>query len=798
MLLPVNWLKKYVDIDMPIKELSDGLSNSGSHVESIAIRSEGIEKIVVGKILDINKHPNADKLVLCSVDIGDKEPLELVTGAPNVEAGQYVMVAVLGAKLKGDFEIKATDFRGIESKGMLCSLAELGYSQSVIPRKYRDGIFVFQDEQIPGEDALKLLDLYEPIIEFEITPNRPDCLSIIGMARETAGTFSKELKIPKIEIENEVDDIKDYMKSIKIETENCNRYYSRVLKDVVVKESPLWLQNALMAAGVRPVSNIVDLTNYVMLEFGNPLHAFDLDFLKNQTIGVRQAKDGEIIKTLDEVDRKLTKDDMIITDGENPIGIAGIMGGFNSEINDDTKTVVLEGANFDQKCIRLSSKRLGLRTEASARFEKGLDPNLPQLAVDRVCQLAEEIGAATVVKGSIDIYKNPPKRKVIELRPERANALLGTDLSVEQMLKYLNGLEIKSGFDGTTILAEIPSFRNDLNIEVDLIEEIGRLYGFDNLVPTPIRGDVTVGEKPKFKDVEAIVKPIMSGLGFNEIMTYSFISPSTFDKLCVPEDSKLRDVVKILNPLGQEYSIMRTTMIGNLLDVLSRNRNRNIPSMLAYEIGNTFSLDKDEDDLPTERLKMIIGFYDHDKDFYYLKESLEILFERLGITDYDFVTNEENSTFHPGRCADILINGDYVGAIGEIHPDIRKNYDIKDRVYAAEIDFQTMVELYTSKRVYKPLPKYPAMKRDFAFVMDRDLEMRHIKEIAIREAKDLFESFEVFDIYTGSQIDDDKKSVAFSISFRSHDRTLVDEEVNRLMENIIESIEENLDAELRK
>lgn len=795
MLLPIKWLKDYVDTDKSSRELADGLTLSGSHVESIDSHDEVIN-VVVGKILKIEDHPNADKLVICTVDIGTDE-LIIVTGAKNLTVGDYIPVAKIGAKLPNGIEINKTNFRGVDSFGMLCSLKELGFHDNVIPKEMKDGIFILDKEYPLGKDILEVLELREAVIEFEITPNRPDCLSIIGMARETAATFNYELKEPKIEIKNEVDDIYDYTNGISVETDKCQRFYSRVIKDVEIKPSPLWLQTRLMEAGIRPISNIVDITNFVMLEYGQPLHAYDLNHLNGKKIIVRQAKNGEKLVTLDGNERIFDQNDIIITDAEGPIGIAGVMGGLDSEITNETKTVLLEGANFNSKNVRLTSKKLGLRTEASTRFEKGIDPNLCSVAVERVCQLVELIGAGTVVKGSIDVYNEVKEPKKITLRPERVNMLLGIEIPVEDMLASLNGLGIKSTFDGVLIHAIIPTFRLDIDIEADLIEEIGRLYGFHNIEPKPLLGGLTRGEKPFNLRIEDKVKSILQGLGLNEVMTYSFISPKAYDKINLPEDDSHRKYIRLLNPLGEDYSTMRTTLLPNMLELLSRNYNRGVESVYAYEIGNTFiPKNLPITELPDEKKVLSIGSYG-DTDFYELKEIVEITLSKLGIKSYQYEREENNPTYHPGRTARLYSNGEYLGIIGEIHPDVLENYDMKARVYTAQIDFDKVVELTNLEIKYKPLPKYPAMVRDIAIVVKEDVLVGDIEKIIMKHGLGLIESLKLFDIYRGSQIGEGLKSVAYSIVYRSYERTLTDDEVNEIQDSIIRDLENSIGAKLR-
>ena len=796
MLLPVKWLKEYIKTDKDGRELADGLTLSGSHVESINSLNKGIEGVVVGKILSLEKHSDADKLWITNIDIGS-EVICIVTGATNISLGDYVPVATVGALLPGGIKIEKTDFRGVDSFGMLCSLKELGYSENVIPKEVKDGIFILDKEYPLGASMVDIMGLDSEVIEFEITPNRPDCLSILGMARETAATFSIPLEEPKIIIENETDNIGDYIEEVKIESENCSRYYARVLKDVKIGPSPLWLQTALMAAGIRPISNIVDITNFVMLEYGEPLHAFDLDKVNGKSIIVRQAFENEKILTLDEVERELNTSDLVIGDKEQSLAIAGVMGGLHSEITDNTSTVLLEGANFNEKSIRLTSKKFNLRSEASSRFEKGIDPNLCNLAVDRVCQLVELIHAGTVVKGSIDIYNNKREVKTITVRPERVNMLLGIDITISEMVGYLNNLGLKSNCHEGVIHTEIPTVRLDLNVEVDLIEEIGRLYGFHNIVSRPLVGVLTRGEKPYARTMEDKVKSNLIGLGFNEVMTYSFISPKSFDKINIKADNPLRDYIRLLNPLGEDYSVMRTTLIPTMLELLSRNYNRSVESSYAFEIGNIFiakSLPVVE--LPIEKKILSIGFYGDD-DFFFLKESVNKVLNRLGINELSYIREEENESFHPGRTAKIFANGEEIGIIGEIHVDVLENYDIGKKVYISHLDFDKIVEIANLDIKYKPLPKYPSTARDIAVVVKEHVLVGDIESIILKHGEGLIEKVELFDIYRGNQIEDGLKSIAFSIIYRSYEKTLTDEEVNKTLKNIITDLEISLDAKLR-
>ena len=796
MLLPIKWLGKYVNIEISSKELADGLTYSGSHVESITRLDKEIKNVVVGRINEIEKHPNADKLFVCKVDLGEKVET-IVTGAANLNKGDYIPVAKNGAVLADGSYIGSTNFRGIESNGMLCSLQELGYPDNVIPKEVKEGIFVFGDEYPLGEDAVKYLQLDEDVIEFEITPNRPDCLSILGMARETAATFGLDLRYPEISLRNEEGDINDFTQGIFVETPNCKRYYSRVVKDVKIGPSPLWLQTTLMNAGVRPISNIVDVTNFVMLELGEPLHAFDLDKLEGRKIIVRQAKQGEILTTLDGTERALGGEDIIIADANMPIGIAGIMGGLDSEITQGTTTVLLEGANFNSRHIRMTSKKFGLRTEASSRFEKGIDANLCKMAVERACQLIEEIGAGTVVRGEIDVDQSSHSPRIITLRPDRARLLLGTDISEESMIDFLSRLEFKTELEGNLIKAEVPTFRDDVEGEADLIEEVGRIYGFHRVESKPLVGGLTRGERPYNKQLEIKVKSVMQGLGFNEVMTYSFISPKAYDKLNLPENAPERSYIKLTNPLGEDYSTMRTTLMSNMMELLYRNEKRGIEEVLAYEIGSVFipkSLPVVE--LPEEKQVLSIGFYGN-RDFYFLKESVQIVLERMGIRDLKFKPLITHPSFHPGRTAEIYSGTDLMGCFGEVHPDVLENYDIRNKVYAGIIDFDKVVVLADQEVKYKPLPKYPAVTRDIAVVVDESILVGDLEDTIVENGEGLVESISLFDIYRGNQILENKKSVAFSIVYRSYDGTMTEDIINRIQKNTIAGLEKKHLAKLR-
>lgn len=800
MLLPVKWLRDYVEFEIDSKVLAEKLTATGSHVEAIDDVDKGVEKVVVGKILSIEPHPDADKLVITKIDVGEGENLQIVTGADNISEGDIVPVAVVGARLPGGMKIKKGKLRGVESYGMLCSADELGISANVVPKNQKDGIFILKGNFTLGTDIKEELSLIGEVMELEITPNRPDCLSIIGMARETAASLNMQLKYPWSGALKETGDINEEVNGIEVvDSSLCKRYYARVLKDVEVKDSPLWLQTRLMEAGVRPINNIVDVTNYVMLEYGQPLHAFDLDTLEGKKIIVRNAKDGEMLKTLDESDRKLDESMLVIADEKNPIAIAGVMGGFDTEVTNETKNILIESATFDAMSVRKTSKKLNLRSEASTKFEKGLDPMLAEVACERVCQLISEI-TGTVVKGVIDVFGEKPVKPVIELSDKDINRLLGVEIPSEKVLSILNHLEIETVYADGIYKATVPTFRmNDLKLKADIIEEIARIYVFDNLGFKPLVGTLTRGEKSETRKLEDLSKSILTGFGLNELMTYSFLSPKTYDKILLPEDDDKRNYIKLRNPLGEDYSVMRTTLIGNTMEVLSRNYKYGVASVKAFEIGNTFRKTGEEisaECLPEEKKLVSIGMYG-DVDFFSLKGVVDEFLNRLGIKNIEYKAETSNTTFHPGRTASVMVDGKSIGVIGEIHPDVLENYDMKVRCLVGELDFKAILENSNLDNKYTPLPKYPSMVRDIALLIDENVEVREIEKIILANGKNLVEKVSLFDVYTGDQVEDGKKSVAYSIVYRSSEQTLTDEEVVKVHSKILEELEEKLSAILR-
>ncbi len=799
MLVPLKWLKSYVNIDdLNIQDLQDGFVMSGSNIEEVKKLGKEIDKVVVGKILEIQKHQNADKLLVTKVDVGNGEILQIVTGAQNIKEGQYVPIVLDGGKLPGGITIKKGKLRGEESYGMMCSVQELGIPDNVVPTYQKDGIYILDKEYPLGSDIRDVLGWDDYVIEFEITPNRSDCLSMLGIAREAGAVFKKDLNYPKIEIQEKHRDVKDYA-SVEVDnTQNCRRYVAKVITDVNIQSSPQWMQTRLMQAGVRPINNIVDVTNYVMLELGQPLHAFDLSHLEGNQIIVRNAHKNEAFTTLDEVERKLDETMLMICDAQKPVALAGIMGGQNSEVTETTKTILLESANFNGDSVRVTSKKLGLRTEASARFEKGIDPNIVLVAANRACQLIEELGAGRIVEGAIDVYPSLRHKKTISMRPQRINDLLGTNISAEEMAEILTRLEMKSEKKENELIVTVPTFRLDIVEEVDFVEEIARLYGYDQLGMTLPKGN-SQGAKTNGQIIEDYAKNILNGLGINEILTYSFVGPKSLDMINISEESFLRRVVKLQNPLGEENSIMRTTLIPNMMEVLARNYHRNVEKVKAFELGRVF-IPKSIPitDLPIEKKMLVLGIYGENMDFYMLKGVLEELFNKLGISDCEYMPERNNPVFHPGRCANIIWGNHILGVLGETHPDVTENYDLDTRLYVAEIDFNILMQITRLDKNYKPLPKYPAITRDIALVVKDEIYVNQIEDIIKKNGKDILQKIELFDVYKGKQVLPGYKSIAYSLTYRAQDRTLTDDEVSRIHGNIIEALEQNLDAHLRE
>lgn len=795
---PVKWLNEYVNLqDISFEDLCEEMIMSGSNIESTFLFGHDIEKIVVGKILSIEKHPSADKLVVTQTDVG-KEVVQIITGATNVSEGDYVPVILPGGKLPDGRVIEKGRLRGLESFGMMCSFEELGYGEKAIPQKAKDGIWILDKPYELGATLNEALGFQDKVIEFEITSNRPDCLSILGIAREAAAIFNKPLKYPDTQLKNEVGQIEDYAK-VHINDETlCRRYVAKVVKDVEIKESPWWMQQHLMNAGVRPINNIVDITNYVMLEYGQPLHAFDLAYVDQNTIIVDRAKKGEGFTTLDDTERTLNEHTLMIRDASKSIGIAGVMGGLNSEIRDTTTEILIEGASFLGENIRSTSKQLGLRTEASTRFEKGIDPNLAIEAVNRVCHLIQQLNCGTVIKGTIDVYPNKKERHTVNVRIDRMNQILGTQLKGEEMAEIFNRLEMETEIQSDEIKVKPPTVRQDLNKEIDFSEELARIYGYGNLDST-LHKDNLMGGKNEKQQFETLVKSSLSGLGFDETQTYSFVAPKGLDKVCYPEDSDYRKTVVVENPLGEETSIMRTSLLPNALDLLERNASRKNPEAKIYELGRVFFNLKNETEpkLPVEWESLVMTAYGKALDFYSLKGDVETFFSKIGLTQVTYEPESNNQTYHPGRCAKIKKGDEVLGYIGQIHPDVQENYAIKEAVYGCELDFEKIKKLKEDTIIYKPIPKYPAVFRDLALVVKEDIYVSAIETIIKEAGGPLLEKVALFDIYTGTQVAEGFKSVAFSLQYRHVERTLTDEEVNQVNEQILKALKDKLKAELR-
>ena len=797
MLVPIKWMKQYVDIDTDDKTLADKLTLTGSHIDAVIDYEKQVENVVTGKILEIKPHPNADKLVVTKIDVNQGEPVQIITGANNMKVGDIVPVALEGAVLPGGKKLKKSNLRGLASYGMMVSYEEFGFDDKVIPKEFRDGIAILDKDTEIGRNVKEVLELDGSALEVEVTFNRPDCLNIVGMARETAATLGTNFKFPIIEIINETDDIKNFLNAVEIQDEDlCSRFYARVIKDIKIGSSPLWMQRTLMDAGMRPINNIVDVTNFVMLELGQPLHAYDLEKLQGRQLIARRAKKDEKIITIDQNERSLSNDMLVIADAENPACIAGVMGGYNSEISDNTTIMVLESATFNPKNIRETSKRLGMRSEASARNEKPINYMMAEIANKRACQLIEMIGAGTVVAGFLEAGKNDYEPPVVTLRPYRATELLGVEIPVENMLKSLNTLEIESTFDGEKISCKIPYFRTDIEQEADIIEEVGRMYGLENIKSKPLQGNVRVGRKSEKREIEDEIKDIACGIGLYEITTYSFISPKSYNNICASEDSELRKYVELLNPLGEDYSSLRTTLMTNMMDVIQRNSFRGVEEAKLFEVGSIFiPLQIPVVEKPLEKSKLCIGIYGK-YDFYDMKGIVEGIMSRFGI-NVSLSPIKDNRTFHPGRTAGMYLNNELIGVYGEVSPQVIDNYGLSHNVYLAEIDIEKIVENKNTEWKYEPLPKYPAMVRDIAVKVKDEVLAGEMEDTIKAVNPYIIESVKLFDVYRGEHIEEGYKSTAFSVTYRNKERTLKDREVESIHKKVLEMLEKKFGATLR-
>lgn len=800
----LNWIKVYVpDLECTDQEYMDAMTLSGTKVEGYNALDKDLDKIVVGQIKSIEKHPDADKLVICKVDIGDKT-IQIVTGAPNTFEGMKVPVVLDGgrvagghdgSKTDGGIKIKKGKLRGVESDGMMCSIEELGSSKDFYPDAPDNGLYVMPEDAVVGSDAVSALGLRDTVFEYEVTNNRVDCFSVIGIAREAAATFRKDFVPPVIKETGNEEDVNDFVKVDVQAADLCPRYTARLVKNIKLAPSPEWMQRRLAASGIRPINNIVDITNYVMEEYGQPMHAYDFDTIAGSKIIVRRANEGEEFVTLDGQTRKLDPSVLMICDADKSIGIAGIMGGENSKITDDVQTMLFEAACFDGTNIRLSAKKVGMRTEASGKFEKGLDPNLAAQAMNRACQLIEELGAGEVVGGIVDVYPEKKQERRIKFEPEKINKLLGINISKEEMLGYLEKIEIV--YDDSVNELIIPTFRQDLECGADIAEEVARFYGYDKIPTTLPTGEATTGRLSFKMRVEAIARDIAEFCGFSQGMTYSFESPKVFDKLLIPQDSQLRNTVVISNPLGEDFSIMRTTPLNGMLTSLATNYNRRNKDVKLYELGNIYlpkALPLTE--LPEERMQFTLGFYG-EGDFFTMKGVVEEFFEKAGMRNKpEYDPKAGRPYLHPGRQADIIYDKEVVGYLGEVHPEVLDNYSIGDRVYIAVLDMPQIVAKASFDRKYKGIAKFPAVTRDISMVMKKSVLVGTIEDIIEKRGGSLVESYKLFDIYEGAQIQSGYKSVAYSISFRAKDRTLEDKDINPIMEKILKDLG-NLGIELR-
>ena len=793
----LSWIKAYVpDLDCTPQEYTDAMTLSGTKVEGYEAADRDLEKIVIGQIEKIERHPDADKLIICQVNIGS-ETIQIVTGAPNVKEGDKIPVVLDGGRVAGNHDGKMTEggikikkgkLRGVESNGMMCSIEELGSTKELYPEAPEYGIYIFPEEAEVGADAIEALGLHDVTFEYEITSNRVDCFGVIGIAREAAATFGKEFHPPVVTPTGNSENAADYIKVTVKDNDLCPRYCARVVKNIHIAPSPKWMQRRLAAAGIRPINNIVDITNYIMEEYGQPMHAYDYDQLAGHEIVVRRAEKGEKFVTLDDQERTLDENVLVICDGEKSVGIAGIMGGENSMITDDVKTMLFEAACFDGTNIRLSSKRIGLRTDASAKFEKGLDPNNAEEAINRACQLIEELGAGEVVGGMADVYPVVKQPVRIPFEPDRINALLGTDISADQMLAYFKKIDL--GYDEATNEVIAPTFRQDLFRTADLAEEVARFYGYANIPTTLPSGEATTGKLPFDLRVRATAQDIAEFCGFSQGMMYSFESPKALDKLLIPADSKVRNAIRIMNPLGEDFSIMRTQSVNGMLTSLAFNYSHRNKNVRLYELGNIYlpnSLPLTE--LPDERMQFTLGMYG-DGDFFTMKGVVEEFLEKVGITCRKTYSPESGKPFlHPGRQADIYCGETLVGYLGEVHPTVAATYGIGERAYLAVLDMPEIVALATYDRKYQGIAKFPAVTRDISMVVPKSILAGQIEEMIIKRGGQNLEGCELFDIYEGAQIKAGFKSMAYSITFRAKDRTLGEGDITAAMKKIWNGLE---------
>lgn len=801
----LSWIKAYVpDLNCTDQEYMDAMTLSGTKVEGYTRLDKNLEKIVVGQIQKIEKHPDADKLIVCQVDIGD-EVIQIVTGAPNVKEGDKVPVVLDGGKVAGGHDggplpedgisIKAGKLRGVPSNGMMCSIEELGSDRNFYPEAPEMGIYIFEDDVKVGADAVEELGLRDTVFEYEVTSNRVDCYSVIGIAREAAATFRKPFVLPEVTAEGNDEKAEDYISVEVHDTELCPRYCARVCKNIKIGPSPKWMQRRLAASGIRPINNLVDITNYVMEEYGQPMHAYDLDTIAGHKIIVRRAKDGDVFHTLDGQERKLSADVLMICDAEKEVGIAGIMGGENSMITDHVSTVLFEAATFNGANIRKSAKRVGLRTDASGKFEKGLDPYNAEAAINRACQLIEELGCGEVVGGMVDVHSEMKEKVVLPFEPKRYNSLLGTDVSEQEMLNIFKMIEVE--YDAAKGTLTVPTFRQDILRQCDIAEEVARFYGYDKIPTTLPNGEATTGKLPFKLRIEQKARDIAEYCGFSQGMCYSFESPKVFDKLLLSADDPARQAITIANPLGEDFSIMRTVPLHGMLTSLATNYNRRNKDVRLYELGNIYlpkALPLTE--LPEERMQFTLGMYG-DCDFFDMKGVVEEFFESIGMHKKAVYDPKAGRNYlHPGRQADIYYEDAPVGYLGEVHPEVCDNYDMKTRAYVAVLDIPAILPHATFDRKYEGIAKYPAVLRDISMVVPKEVMAGQIEAVIAQRGGKILEDYQLFDIYEGSQIKEGFKSMAYSITFRAKDRTLEEADVTGAMKKILNGLE-GMGIELR-
>ena len=789
-----KWLREFVDITATDKEYDSIMTLAGQKVETTERMDAEIKNVVVGKVLSMKKHENSDHMWVCMVDCGIGEPVQIVTGAQNVHEGDLVPVAQHNSYLPGGIHITKGKLRGVESCGMLCSYKELGLTEHDCPEAYADGIWILNNEGCKvGEDMNVVIGNDDSIVEFEITNNRPDCYSLIGLARETAAAFNVPMKhhepVVKGGAEGNLCDLLD----VDVQADDlCPRYTARMVRNVKIAPSPKWMRQRLRSAGIRPINNIVDITNYVMVEYGQPMHAFDYRYVKGGKIVVRRAGEDKTLTTLDGNVRTLQPDMLVIADETKPVGLAGVMGGENSEIVDDTVDVVFESANFLGSSIRKTALALGMRTDASAKFEKDIDPMLTVPAVNRACELVELLGAGEVMDGMIDVLNYVPQPVTVKLEPERINALLGTDISEADMIEYLRREEVPV-VDG---MIQVPSWRPDLRVMADIAEEVARYYGYNNIETTLMRGATTMGGYSDEQKLENAAGAAARALGYSEIITYSFVSPSSFDAIRLPADSPLRKTVKLVNPLGEDTSIMRTVILPSMLDILSRNYAFKNKGVKLYEIGKIY-LPVEGQKLPDEPKRIIFGTYGEHENFFTLKGEIDALLEQLNVHPAAYIADTKNPSYHPGRCADIIIDGKKLGVIGQIHPLVAEGYGIDGEVYVAELDFTGLQAALAPERVFHSLPKFPTVSRDLALVCDEAMTVGMLEACIKKAGGKLLRSIQLFDIYRGPGIAPGRKSVAFSLELRADDRTLTDEDTTGVTNAVLEKLKNDLGVTLR-